>query len=39
MLIAHDKGPGRAPTFELASVLVRFDHVGSGILNADHCII
>ena len=27
------------PLFEIALVLVRFDHVASFIINADHCII
>jgi len=39
MLIAYDKGPARSPTFELALVLVRFDHIASVILNADHGIM
>jgi hypothetical protein len=29
----------RSPLFEIAHVLVRFDHVASFIVNADHNII
>ncbi len=29
----------RSPLFEIALVLVRFDHVASGIVNANHSIV
>jgi hypothetical protein len=28
-----------SPLFEIAPVLVRFDHVASFIVNANHCIV
>jgi len=31
--------PSRLPFFEIDSVLVRFDHVASRIVNADHGIV
>ena len=29
----------RSPAFEIARVLVRLDHVASGIVNANHSIV
>jgi hypothetical protein len=39
MLIAYDKGPARSPLFELARVPVRFDHVASRVVDANHSIM
>jgi hypothetical protein len=32
-------GAQNLPLFEIANVLVRFDHVASGIVNANHSVM
>jgi hypothetical protein len=38
-VVSKNWGIAPLPLFELANVFVRFDHVASAIVNADHSVV